>query len=331
MSKAYQLDNIEYAYGDEVVLRIDEYSIEENTINALVGANGSGKSTLLNLLAFITRPPSGQLYFFNEQVSIGNALEFRRHTAYVQQNPYLFNFTVLQNIELGLKLRGVGKQLRRERAEAIGSKLQLQGLLPKRAHELSGGEIQKVAIARALVLEPRILILDEPFTHLDKQSRLDIEILLQELNDAKSQTIIFSTHDLIQAQNLADRVCSLEMGRIRPRLQMNTFKGRVNAASGVFNTGKLEIHIPTTIRTGTQIAIESTQLVLSKEKLKSSMRNQFQGRITSLREAISEIHVTVQAEETWHVIITHAALNELEIDIGGKIWLSFKSTAVQVF
>jgi molybdopterin-binding protein len=331
MSRAYQLQDIEYAFGDEVVLHIDEYCIEENTINALVGPNGSGKSTLLNLLAFVTRPLRGELFFFDKAVSFGLAHELRRHMAYVQQKPYLFNFTVLQNIELGLKLRGIGRQSRLERTEAVASRLGLQELLPKRAHELSGGEIQKVAIARALVLEPRVLLLDEPFSHLDKQSAVDIELILNGLKEAGAQTVIFSTHNQIQAHKLADQVCNLELGRIRPRLQLNTFRGQVDAVKGVFDTGKMGIRIPSTITKGGQIAIESSHLVLSKMELTSSMRNQFQGRVTSLQEAHGEIHVIVEAKELWHVIITQAALNELDINIGEMVWLSFKSSAVRVF
>jgi len=329
MIQAYQLKGVEFAYGDEVALRIGEYAIEQNAITALLGANGSGKSTLLNLLAFITAPSQGEICFFSEQVL--NAQALRRQTAYVQQNPYLFNYTVLQNIELGLKLRGVAKQLRRTRAETLALTLNLQELLSKRAHELSGGEIQKVAIARALVLQPRVLILDEPFTHLDKESRSDIENLLCAIGDAGSQTIIFSTHDQLQAQRLASHVCSLEKGQIRPLPLMNTFRGKVDTMNGIFDTGSLQIQIPTTIKSGTQMAIESTHLVLSKDKLKSSMRNQFRGRVKSLQEVNGEIHVIVEAGESWHAIITHAALNELNINIGEQIYLSFKSSAVQVF
>ena len=134
-----------------------------------------------------------------------------------------------------------------------------------------------------------------------------------------------------QAQKLAEHVCSFDKGQIRPRLQMNTFRGQVDATLGIFDTGKLEIQIPSAIKTGTQIAIESTHLVLSKDKLESSMRNQFQGRVKSLQETYGEIHVTVEAEEFWHVIISHEALSELNITIGEQIWVSFKSSAVQVF
>ncbi len=331
MIPAYKLCSIECAYGDEVVLSVDEYSIEQNSVTALVGANGSGKSTLLNLLAFIGKPLRGELYYFDERVRNGEMLELRRQTAYVQQRPYLFNFTVLQNIELGLKLRCVDKQLWHRRVETVVETLNMQGLLQKRARELSGGEIQKVAIARALALEPAVLLLDEPFTHLDKKSKADIESLLSSIAEAGSQTVVFSSHDQLQAQNLADHVCHLDKGRIMPCLLMNTFSGRVNIAKGVFDTGKSEIQIPSFSKFGTQLAIDSSHLVLSKNKLESSMRNQFQGRVKLLQEEAGEIHVIVEAGESWHAIITHAALNELNINIGEQIWLSFKSTAVQVF
>ena len=331
MTQAYQLQNITYAHGEDVVLCIEEYSIGQNVVTALVGANGSGKSTLLNLLAFVTTPASGSLLYFDEKVINGKAQALRRQIAYVQQRPYLFNFTVLQNIELGLKLRSIDKSVWQKRIESVAENLGLQTLLQKRAHELSGGEIQKVAIARALVLEPRVLLLDEPFTHLDKGSKADIENLLNGMSEAASPTVIFSSHDQLQAQSLADQVCVLDKGQIKPCLLLNTFKGQVNAEKSVFDTGRSEIQIPPTIKTGTQIAVDPAHLVLSNEELKSSMRNHFQGRVKSLQEAYGEIHIIVEAEESWQAIITHASLNELNINIGDQIWLSFKSSAVQVF
>ena len=255
----------------------------------------------------------------------------RRQIAYVQQRPYLFNFTVLQNIELGLKLRSVDKSFWQKRINTVAENLGLQNLLQKRANELSGGEIQKVAIARALVLEPRVLLLDEPFTHLDKESKADIENLLNDIRETNSRTVIFSSHDQLQAQSLADQICVLDKGEVKPCLLLNTFKGQVNTEKNVFDTGKSEIQIPPAVKTGTQIAVDPAHLVLSKEELKSSMRNHFQGRVKSLQEAYGEIHVIVEAEESWHAIITHASLNELNINIGDQIWLSFKSSAVQVF
>jgi tungstate transport system ATP-binding protein len=331
MNKIYKLQKIEFAYGENIALCVDEYSIEKNVVTALVGANGSGKSTLLNLLAFIITPTKGELYFADEKVNSEKENSLRRRIAYVQQRPYLFNFSVIQNIELGLKLREVDKNVWAKRTGDAAEKLNLSSLLHKRAHDLSGGEIQKVAIARALVLEPEVLILDEPFTHLDKEAKRDIETLIEDVAEDGAQTVIFSSHDQLQAQKLAHQVCALDKGQIKSCLLLNTFRGQLDMTNSIFRTDKSMIQVPSTIKSGTQIAVDPAHLVLSKDELKSSMRNHFQGKIKALREEEGEIHVVVEAGESWQAIITKAALSELNINIGEQVWISFKSSSVQIF
>ena len=202
MSKAYQFSDIEFSYDREPALQAVYLAIEENAVHALLGANGSGKTTLLNLLAFVCQPGKGNIRFFDQPVTTVNSSELRRQIAYVQQKPYLFNFNVQRNIELGLKLRGVELAERKTRAENIAKQLGIENLLNKRAHDLSGGEVQKVAIARALVLEPRVLLLDEPFTYLDRSSRSDLETFISDIRNAGRQTVVFSTHDQQQAWHL---------------------------------------------------------------------------------------------------------------------------------
>ena len=331
MKQIYKLQKIEFAYGENIALCVDDYSIEKNVVTALVGANGSGKSTLLNLLAFIITATKGELYFADEKVSVEKEKNLRRQVAYVQQRPYLFNFSVLQNMELGLKLRGIDKNVWAKRTGDIAEKLNLSSLLHKRAHDLSGGEIQKVAIARALVLEPEVLILDEPFTHLDKEAKCDIETLIEEVAKDGAQTVIFSSHDQLQAQKLAHQVCTLDKGQIKPCLLLNTFRGQLDTTNSVFRTDKSVIQVPSAVKFATQIAVDPAHLVLSKDELKSSMRNHFQGKIKALREEEGEIHVVVEAGEFWQAIITKAALSELNINIGEQVWISFKSSSVQIF
>ena len=331
MTVLYQLKDITFAYGESPVLSIDDLQVEENSVTALLGSNGSGKSTLLNILAFISEPATGAIRYAGEKVDSRQLTECRRQVGYVQQKPYLFNYSVMQNIELGLKLRGLEKTRRRQLAESLAARLKIEKLLNRRASELSGGEVQKVAIARALVLEPRVLLLDEPFTHLDEVSRREIEDLLLALVSEGSQTIVFSTHETQQAQKLASQVCTLVQGRIGFAPQFNAFSGELDVNTHIFRTARLEIHVPAMAQTGSRLAIDSTHLVLSRNKLDSSMRNQFHGRVVALREANAEINITVEAGETWEVMITREALSELDIDIGAKVWLSFKSSAVQVF
>jgi molybdopterin-binding protein len=330
MNAAYTLKDLEQVYGAVVALKLDHMSIDPAGITALVGPNGSGKSTLLDLLAFIRLPAKGRIVFFGDPVSRNNYTQLRRHIGYVQQKPYLFNLTVAKNIELGLKLRNIARPERQRRVAEIIGMLALHELVQRRAHELSGGEIQKVAVARALVLQPRILILDEPFTHLDRESRRDLEQLLLTIRQAGKQNIIFSSHDSIQAHMLADNICSLMEGQAVPALANNLFRGVLDKDNNLFDTGKIRIHVPPGYKSASLFAIDSTHLVLSLDKLESSMRNSFQGVVKSLREESGNIHVTVDCGELFHIMITCEAWRVLRINIGDDIWVSFKSTAVNL-
>ena len=209
MNSAYELIDVKYEYDGLMALNIDQCQIDENTTTAILGPNGAGKSTLLNIMAFIFKVSSGEVRFFGKRCEHKLYSELRRRIAYVQQNPYLFNDTVTKNVELGLKLRGVDKKSRHQRAMMMFERLGIEDLVLRRAHELSGGETQKIAIARAMVLEPEVILLDEPFTHLDKRFVMCLEHLILENRQTGNQTVIFSTHDQLRAQILADNICSM--------------------------------------------------------------------------------------------------------------------------
>jgi len=331
MTIAYKLSDIEFSYDSSPVIKLDKYSIEEASVTAIVGPNGAGKSTLLNMLAFIDTPSHGHIDFFGRKAFVENYLSLRRHVGYVQQKPYLLNTSVFKNIEIGLKLRKVGKKERFGRVVEIIEQLGIGDLAHRRAHELSGGEMQKVAVARAMILEPKVLIFDEPFSHLDDAFKNELEGMIRTIKNDCKQTIIFSTHDQIQAQVLADQICSLVDGHAVPISVINLFNGKVDEKNNLFVTDKIAIPIPANIKKGARLSVESTQLVLSKKELESSMRDMFHGKIKSLKDENGQIHVVVDAGEKFHAIITLSALYELNINVGDKIWVSFKSTAVRVF
>ena len=329
MNWAYELHGTRFAYGEEPVLDIDELRIARAGITALVGPNGSGKSTLLNRLAFLTWTGQGSMRFLDREISAGDFKQFRRMVGYVQQKPYLFHASVQDNIELGLKLRGLSKSLRRDRVQNSLSEFGLEKIAHRHAHGLSGGETQKVALARALILEPPILILDEPFNHLDKGFREVFESLISRIAQRDGVTVIITTHDQFKAQTLAGQVFSLIDGRLIPMSVMNLYTGRIDGDR--FDTGRLSIIIPPHLPAGNRLAIEANQLVLSREPLESSMRNRFPGRVLRLADEDRWIHVTVDAGELFHAVITPAALQELGVSIGDTVWVSFKSTSVHVF
>ncbi len=331
MSELFQLEGLRFSYGSNPVLEIDAFKLEQGSITAITGANGSGKTTLLNLLALLQLPDSGTLYYRDQPVTVENRRTLGRQLAYVQQKPYLLNLSVRENIELGLRFRKVAVAMRQEKTSRVMQALGIGHLADRAARTLSGGEVQKVAIARALVTDPEVLILDEPFTHLDRTAVVFFETLIEHLRGEGGKTIIFTSHDLLAAQLLADDIYSMVGGRLIPSTLTNLYTGKVNAGDHVFNTGRIDIHIPENISTGSHLTIDPGHLVLSKGRLESSMRNQFMGRIAAVQESRSQVQMSIEAGEKFHVIITHEALEDLDLHFGDSVWVSFKSSSVHVF
>ena len=331
MKLAYELRGIEYYYDCALGLQISKSQIQANKITAIVGPNAAGKSTLLNLLAFLTNPSAGEIRFFGSPCEPNKKIELRRKIGYVQQNPYLFKDSVLGNVALGLKLRGVGKKPRNKAAMNILKMLGLKALATRHTRELSGGEIQKAAIARAMVLEPKVIILDEPFTHLDKQFATHLIRMIKQAQSTKKQTVIFSSHHDLHTRTLADEVINILDGRQVPASLTNLYAGHINAKHKTFDTGKLSIKILEHVTAGEYIAIEPNQIVLSKKRLESTMRNNIQGQVQAIHEDKGQVQVVIDANEIFHAVITRAALDETRLKIGDTIWLSFKSSAIKVF
>jgi len=329
MTSAYTISQLEHGYGGDPVLKLGPCLINQGSVHALIGPNGTGKSTLLNLLAFLTMPDHGQISFCDEKVNVKLLPDLRKRVGYVQQNPYLFNLTVLENIQLGLKLRGVKKQLRQSRAMDIIEQFNLVALANKRAHELSGGEVQKVAIARILILEPDILILDEPFTFLDRDFSLILENIITKIREERAQTLIFSIHDYLRAQRLADHVWTLANKKLVVEAPVNIFHGTLHEEQGIFDTGKLKIVLPDDFEACEMIAIEAIHVVISRTDIHSSMRNTFEGCIKSIDQHDHNIVVNIEAGELFTATITSSAQDELQLQVNDIVWVSFKSTGIR--
>lgn len=188
-----------YGHAASAVHALDRIDLEipVGGFTCLVGASGCGKSTLLNLLAGLDRPTSGTV-----QVKGRAALMFQDSALF----PWL---TVTGNVELALKLRGVGKAQRRERAAELLRTVHLDGFVDKRPHELSGGMRQRVAIARAFAQDADVLLMDEPFGALDAMTRDVLHAELERLWSERSLTIAFVTHNVREAARLADRIVVL--------------------------------------------------------------------------------------------------------------------------
>jgi energy-coupling factor transporter ATP-binding protein EcfA2 len=203
--------DLEIRYGPALAFAAGELRVEAGERVALVGPNGSGKSTLLKALNGLVGPSSGCLLFEGEEASSSAAL--RRRSVYLHQQPYLMSGTISYNVSFGARARGSGRAASERRAREAMALLGLAGFERRRHRALSGGEAQRVALARSLASGADVLLLDEPTASADAASRdLIAGALLGQA--AAGATIVFSTHDRGLARELATRSLVLERGRV---------------------------------------------------------------------------------------------------------------------
>ena len=196
-------------------LEVDELQVPAAGLYGVIGGNGAGKTTLLRLLTGLLPPEEGTIRCFGEEVVAGReGLGVRRRLVYLSQTPVLFRGTVLRNVLYGLRVRGVPRSEAHERAAAALAEVRMTGFAGREANRLSGGEAQRVALARAICLDPACLLLDEPTSHLDTEHIEIIEKCLLSRNAGKQTVILFTTHDLDQAERLSQNLVRLERGRI---------------------------------------------------------------------------------------------------------------------
>ncbi|MBW1820659.1 MAG: ATP-binding cassette domain-containing protein, partial [Deltaproteobacteria bacterium] len=212
----YELKNLIKTYDQRTVLNLERLNLKKNKVLGLLGPNGAGKTTLLEIMAFLIRPSAGSLWFKKEMVNFtnGNLMDLRRKVVLIQQQPLLFTTTVFKNVEYPLKIR---KTSRAKRERIVKELLDLVGMGMFRhasAHKLSGGETHRVAIAQALACFPEVILMDEPTASVDVENQINIERIIKKINREKGISVIFTTHDMIQASRLADETVFLFEGKV---------------------------------------------------------------------------------------------------------------------
>lgn len=191
----YLLKNIRKRHGDHPAVSVDNLEIESGRLYILTGANGAGKSTLLELLAFLTSPSEGKIFFDGVEIGAdpGALARVRRQVTLLHQSPYLFRGTVADNLAYGLGMRGLSHHEQTCRIDEALAAVGLPAFARRKARELSGGEVQRVALARALALKPRVLLLDEPFANVDAPTAALLEETVTAL-PCQGTTVIMTTH-----------------------------------------------------------------------------------------------------------------------------------------
>ncbi|MGF7117591.1 ABC transporter ATP-binding protein [Methanobacterium oryzae] len=349
-----ELENIYKNYENIEVLKDINLNIKKGTSTALVGPTGSGKTVLLRLIDLLEKPSSGKIYFEGVDANESNnkRLEIRRQIGMVFQKPLAFKASVYDNVAYGLKIRGKTENIEnkvKEILETIG----LKGYENRNALKLSGGETQRLALARAMITDPKLLLLDEPTANLDPISTKKMEELILKINTESETTLIMTTHDLSQGQKLADRMVILNDGHIlqsgapdevfrKPKNKfVADFVGIENVMSGKaeestdglvsIKTDSIQVFTLTEKRGNVNISIRPDEITLSKEKVKTSARNVIQGEVQEIIDTGSLIRLIINAGELFTVFITRESLTDLGIAIGTPVWMYFKVSAVHVF
>jgi tungstate transport system ATP-binding protein len=334
MPSLFELRDITKSYNGSAVITIPHLTIEQGGMYGIMGPNGAGKTTLLSIVALLLPPTSGTIYWEGANIAAMDRNQLRKRVTLITQNPYLFNTTVGKNVAYGLKMRGIKRELRRERVKACLDLVGLSGFAKRMARELSGGEAQRVAIARALALEPHVLLLDEPTANVDRHGVEQIEIILRELNEKLGITIIVATHDVNQVHRLSREVIYLFDGMISPSPIENLFQGRIVKKEKdlfLFDTGRIQIALPGDRDTISRIAIPPEDIIVSHKPVSTSARNSFAGIIAQVTDEGDLVSLIVDIGERLRVQITKRSLQEMQLNPGTPVYVTFKSSSIKTF
>lgn len=345
---------IENLSRDWKEFKIDQVNLEikTNEYFVILGPSGSGKTLLLELIAGMWPIDSGEIYVDHENIT-EISLE-KRGIGFVYQNYMLFpHKTVFENIAFGLNMKKVDKDEVKTRVDEMMDLFNIAHLGHRLPRTLSGGEQQRTALARALIISPNVLLMDEPLSALDRKTRDDLIRQMKDLHNKFDITMVHVTHNFDEALALADRIAIMKEGRIsqvgnsteifrHPKDKfVADFVGVENIIEGVarkdgekmtlIDTGNISIYSTEQREGPVHVTVRPEDIILSNKKVETSARNVFEGRITEIIDTGALIKLTVDVKEPIVVFLTRQSFLDMELNIGKDVWTYFKATAVHVF
>jgi len=348
--------DLSHGYGEREVLKGLNLGVGKGEVFALIGPTGAGKTTLLRIVDLLEVPGAGEIYFDGKCIprSGRQRLEIRRRMSFIHQKPQVFNLSVYDNVACGLRWRGEGKNKIAEKVDHILEMVGLEGYKNRNARTLSGGEAQRVALARSLVLEPEVLLLDEPTANLDPVSTAKIEQLISYVARRHNTTMIMATHDMSQGQQLAGRIGVLLNGRLAQtgnvtdifrspqNEQVAHFVGMENILKGVIsasnegivmvNIGGNAIQAVSNYPVGKEVyaCIRPEDITLALSSTQSSARNSFQGKVTRVTTLGPLSRVEIDCGFRLVALVTKISAEELNLQEGREVYATFKATGVHI-
>lgn len=345
----FEIASLSRRVGGKTLLDGVSFAVESGEFCAVIGPTGCGKTTLLRMADLLVKPSSGRILLDGvDHARAGSAActRARRRMAMVMQRPFMLEGTVRRNVEAGLRFRGLDPAPGRieDGLEAVG----LSGFAERRAKTLSGGEMQKVALARALATDPEILFLDEPLSSVDQGFRPEMRSLIASLHKGRGMTVVMATHDLADALALASHVAVLSNGRmiqhgpvdavlLQPSsIFVASFSGQRNILRATFKgttavSGGLEIVMAEPSEGDGCIVIPPEAVTISTSRPDSSMRNCFQGEVASIeRGSYTDMVNTVTGQASIAAAVTRESTERLALHPGSIVWISFKANSVRI-
>jgi molybdate/tungstate transport system ATP-binding protein len=318
----------------------------------VLGPTGAGKTVLLESIAGLYPVLEGEVWIGDKNIT--RLSPEKREIGIVYQDQGLFpHLSVEKNIAFGLKMRKCPKNEAKAKMDAIVDVVGVSHLLKRSPTTLSGGEKQKVALARALVTEPKVLLLDEPLSALDPETRERMQEELREIHRRIALIVIHVTHDFEEAIALGHRVAVLNDGRVaqigtpqeflrRPSsefvarfaLTRNILSGRVVGVEDgctLIDIGGTKLRATREATGEVRLSLRPEDIFISKEPLQSSARNCFLGLVSDIIDRGSLIYITVNLPPDFTCIVTRQAFDELELRKGIEVWITFKASAIHVF
>ena len=337
----YELKDMKKIYDRRTVLDIKSIQLEQNQVVALTGPNGAGKTTFLEILAFLSRPSAGEIRFQGENVdfSKGSLIDLRRKVVLIQQQPVLFTTSVSKNVEFPMKIRRNPK-VKMERKMMVDEFLGLVGMEMFKnasAHRLSGGETQRVAIAQALACFPDIVLMDEPTSSVDVENQHIIEGIIKQINLTRGVSVIFTTHDMVQASRLADKVLFLFEGKLAQSIHENIFSGEMevddegNKYCRLHND--LRLYVSSQKSGLARISIDPASVKITQRGADSLNGNNFRGMLIQLADEQKMVRALLDVGIPLSVLIPKVVYDSLHphLNIGEPVWIHCPKEGIKVF
>jgi molybdopterin-binding protein len=336
----------------EFVLKNVTLAIKEGEYFIILGPTGAGKTVLLESIAGLYPINGGEIWLRGKEVT--RVEPEKRKISIVYQDHVLFpHLSVKNNIVFGLKMSKVTAAEQEKRVNWVAELLGISNLLHRRPDTLSGGEKQKVALGRAIATRPELLLVDEPLSALDPETRETVQHELRQLHQALGITILHVTHDFEEAIALGNRIAVIGEGSLmqvgtpeeifrhpnsefvaRFAMTRNIFLGKAEKKSNgdtVFKVDGTEFVIAAEVEGTYHASVRPEEILISTEPIRSSARNCFPGTITRIQDRGSTLYITVNLPPELSCLVTRHSFDELELREGKKVYITFKATSVHLF